>query len=739
MVFERSKEVGGRRLLLQSGKVARQANGSVWVQYGDTVVLAAATMSESDLPPQGFFPLTVDYRQKAYAAGRIPGGFFKREGRPTETEVLSARLVDRPIRPLFPKGLKREVQIIIWVLSSDRANDPDILGIIGASAALNISDIPFDGPIGAARVGRVAGQFVLNPTYQELETSDMDIVVAGTEDSIVMVEGEAGEIPEDELLKALEFAHEGIRETIELQRQLAEDCGKPKLEVQPDEPDEALVQAVHERVKEPLAEALRITDKADRKVAVGDLVQKVVEELAEEFPESELQIAEIVTDLQKQMLRRMIVEEGRRVDGRKLDEIRPVTAEVGVLPRAHGSALFTRGQTQALAATTLGTKMDEQKMEELEGDFFKSYMLHYNFPPFSVGEVRPIRGPSRREIGHGNLAERALKPMIPAEEVFPYTIRVVSDILESNGSSSMATVCAGSLSLMDAGVPIKEAVAGIAMGLIKEDDQFHILTDILGDEDHFGDMDFKVAGSRQGVTAIQMDIKISGIPMEVMGRALQQAREARMKILDIMNATLPTPRPELSPYAPRIVSMHIDVDQIGLVIGPGGKTIRSIIEKTGATVDIDDDGTVHIASTDPEACERAKEMIERLTEMPEIGKTYIGRVKKITNFGAFVEILPGKEGLLHISELEHHRVRRVEDVLSVGDEVEVKLVGIDTNGKLDLSRKALLPREEGAEEEEGRGRPPRQGGEHRRPRGDRERRHDRPRGRDHERGRRSPR
>ncbi|HFE52684.1 MAG TPA: polyribonucleotide nucleotidyltransferase, partial [Bacteroidetes bacterium] len=373
------------------------------------------------------------------------------------------------------------------------------------------------------------------------------------------------------------------------------------------------------------------------------------------------------------------------------------------------------------------------------GDFFKSYMLHYNFPPFSVGEVRPIRGPSRREIGHGNLAERALKPMIPAEEVFPYTIRVVSDILESNGSSSMATGCAGSLSLMDAGVPIKEAVAGIAMGLIKEDDQFHILTDILGDEDHFGDMDFKVAGSRQGVTAIQMDIKISGIPMEVMGRALQQAREARMKILDIMNATLPTPRPELSPYAPRIVSMHIDVDQIGLVIGPGGKTIRSIIEKTGATVDIDDDGTVHIASTDPEACERAKEMIERLTEMPEIGKTYIGRVKKITNFGAFVEILPGKEGLLHISELEHHRVRRVEDVLSVGDEVEVKLVGIDTNGKLDLSRKALLPKEEGAEEEEGGGRPPRQGGEHRRPRGDRERRHDRPRGRDHERGRRSPR
>ena len=739
MVFERSKEVGGRRLLLQSGKVARQANGSVWVQYGDTVVLAAATMSESDLPPQGFFPLTVDYRQKAYAAGRIPGGFFKREGRPTETEVLSARLVDRPIRPLFPKGLKREVQIIIWVLSSDRANDPDILGIIGASAALSISDIPFEGPIGAARVGRVAGQFVLNPTYQELETSDMDIVVAGTEDSIVMVEGEAGEIPEDELLKALEFAHEGIRETIELQRQLAEDCGKPKLEVQPDEPDEALVQAVHERVKEPLAEALRITDKADRKVAVGDLVQKVVEELAEEFPESELQIAEIVTDLQKQMLRRMIVEEGRRVDGRKLDEIRPVTAEVGVLPRAHGSALFTRGQTQALAATTLGTKMDEQKMEELEGDFFKSYMLHYNFPPFSVGEVRPIRGPSRREIGHGNLAERALKPMIPAEEVFPYTIRVVSDILESNGSSSMATVCAGSLSLMDAGVPIKEAVAGIAMGLIKEDDQFHILTDILGDEDHFGDMDFKVAGSRQGVTAIQMDIKISGIPMEVMGRALQQAREARMKILDIMNATLPTPRPELSPYAPRIVSMHIDVDQIGLVIGPGGKTIRSIIEKTGATVDIDDDGTVHIASTDPEACERAKEMIERLTEMPEIGKTYIGRVKKITNFGAFVEILPGKEGLLHISELEHHRVRRVEDVLSVGDEVEVKLVGIDTNGKLDLSRKALLPKEEGAEEEEGGGRPPRHGGEHRRSRGDRERRHDRPRGRDHERGRRSPR
>lgn len=733
MIYERSAEIGGRRMLLQSGKVAKQANGSVWVQYADTVVLAAATMSEQDLPPQGFFPLTVEYREKAYAAGRIPGGFFKREGKPTESEVLGARLIDRPIRPLFPKELHREVQVIVWVLSADRMNDPDILGIIGASAALLISDIPFNEPVGAARVGRIAGEFVLNPTYEELERSDMDIVVAGTADSIVMVEGEAREVPEADLLRALEFAHEhGIKPTIELQLQLREDCGKPKFEPEPEVIDEALLSAVRERADETLNQAIRIADKAERKRVVQELIDRIVEELNETFPESEQTIVEIVTEMQKEKMRRMVVQERRRIDGRALDEIRPVWCEVGVLPRAHGSALFTRGQTQALAATTLGTKMDEQKMEELEGDFFKSYMLHYNFPPFSVGEVRPLRGPSRREIGHGSLAERALKPMIPAEEIFPYTIRVVSDILESNGSSSMATVCAGSLSLMDAGVPVKEAVAGIAMGLIKEDEQYLILTDILGDEDHFGDMDFKVAGSKNGVTAVQMDIKISGIPVEVMSRALEQAREARMKILDIMNATLPAPRPELSPYAPRIVTMHIGVDQIGLVIGPGGKTIREIIEKTGATVDIEDDGTVHIASTDPEACQRAKEMIEKITEVPEIGKVYIGRVKRITNFGAFVEISPGKEGLLHISELEHHRVRRVEDVLKVGDEVEVKLIGIDTNGKLDFSRKALLPKEE-----ETAPRGSREGrGEHRRPgsRGG-----DRRPGRDRDRGRRSPR
>jgi len=576
---------------------------------------------------------------------------------------------------------------------------------------------------------------VLNPTYDELERSEMDIVVAGTLDSIVMVEGEAREVSESVLLDALQFAHEkGVKPSIELQLQLREECGRPKLELEPEEIDGTLLQEVQQRADEPLDQAIRIADKAERKQFVQELVTRIVEEVSETFPESEQTIVEIVNEMQKQKMREMVVKERRRIDGRALDELRPVSCEVSVLPRAHGSALFTRGQTQALAATTLGTKMDEQKMEELEGDFFKSYMLHYNFPPFSVGEVRPLRGPSRREIGHGSLAERALKPMIPAEEVFPYTIRVVSDILESNGSSSMATVCAGSLSLMDAGVPVKEAVAGIAMGLIKEGDEYLVLTDILGDEDHFGDMDFKVAGSKNGVTAVQMDIKIAGIPMEVMSRALEQAREARMKILDIMNATLPAPRPELSPYAPRIVTLHIGVDQIGLVIGPGGKTIREIIEKTGATVDIEDDGTVHIASTDPEACERAKEMIEKITEVPEIGKVYIGRVKRITNFGAFVEISPGKEGLLHISELEHHRVRRVEDVLQVGDEVEVKLIGIDTNGKLDLSRKALLPKEE---ETAPRSSGPRGGrGESRRPSGrGGERRHSRGRDRD----RRSPR
>lgn len=722
MIYERSTEIGGRRLLLQSGKVARQANGSVWVQYGETVVLATATLSDVEIPPQGFFPLSVEYREKAYAAGRIPGGFFKREGKPTESEVLSSRLIDRPIRPLFPKELHREVQVIVWVLSADRMNDPDILGIIGASAALMISDIPFGGPVGAARVGRIGGQFILNPTYEELERSDMDIVVAGTADSIVMVEGEAREVPEEDLLRALEFAHErGIRPSIELQLQLREDCGREKISLEPEVIDEALLVAIRERADQPLDEAIRIADKTQRKQFLQNLVDRVVQELSETFPDSEQAVVEVVTEMQKAKVRRMIVEERRRIDGRQLDEIRPVSCEVGVLPRAHGSALFCRGQTQALAATTLGTKMDEQKMEELEGDFFKSYMLHYNFPPFSVGEVRPLRGPSRREIGHGSLAERALKPMIPSEEVFPYTIRVVSDILESNGSSSMATVCAGSLSLMDAGVPVKDAVAGIAMGLVRENGEYLLLTDILGEEDHFGDMDFKVAGSKLGVTAVQMDLKISGVPVEVMSRALAKAREARMHILEVMNATLPAPRPELSPYAPRIVTIHIGVDQIGLVIGPGGKTIREIIEKTGATVDIEDDGTVHIASTDPEACQRAKEMIERITEVPEIGKVYIGKVKRITNFGAFIEISPGKEGLLHISELEHHRVRRVEDVLKVGDEIEVKLIGIDTNGKLDFSRKALLPKEEGAGQEAGgraeRGKAPVRGGERRHGRG----------------------
>jgi len=690
--------LGGRNLSIETGKLAKQANGSVIVQYEDTIVLAAAVAAKKPLKDVDFFPLSVEYREKAYAAGKIPGGYFKREGRPSENEVLSARIIDRPLRPLFPDNFKNEVQIMVFVLSADRENDPDVLGVIGASAALSISDIPFLGPMSAVRVGKINSEFIINPTYNEIEDSNIDLVIAGTEDSIVMVEGESQEISEDEMIAALDFGHQHIKQICALQNELIAEISKPKMEIIVEQLDENLLNQVHQIAEPRLQEIITIQEKSERSTAFSELVEQLQSSSEEQYPESALIIKEEIEKIQKQFVRSMILNENKRLDGRQPHEIRPITCELGLLPRAHGSALFTRGQTQALAATTLGTKMDEQKMDELEGEFYKSYMLHYNFPSFSVGEVRPIRGPSRREIGHGNLAERAIKHVIPGDAVFPYTIRIVSDILESNGSSSMATVCAGSLSLMDAGVPIKGAVAGIAMGMVKEQDRYVILSDILGDEDHLGDMDFKVAGTRNGINAFQMDIKTKGISLDILREALEQAKQGRLHILEIMDQTIEKPRSELSSYAPRILIFKVDVNLIGTIIGPGGKTIREIIDKTDVAIDISDEGVVTIASVDPENGFRAKEIIENLIRKPEVGMVYTGKVKRITSYGAFVEILPGKEGLLHISQIEHSRINRVEDVLKVGDSVQVKLLKIDEQGKLDLSRKALIERSPGDSE-----------------------------------------
>jgi len=695
MVVKKSIELGGKTLSIECGKIAKQADGSALVQYGETVILATAVASKKPIESRGFFPLSVEYREKTYAVGKIPGGFFKREGRPQEKEVLSARLVDRPLRPLFPneKEFPYEVQVVIMILSSDRENDADVLGTIGASTALSISSIPFNGPIGSVRVGRINDQFIINPTFTQLETSDMNVIVAASKDALAMVEGEACEIPEKDLLASLEFGQDAIKKIVELQQEIVEEVGVEKRPLESVDIDQKLVDRVRVSAKEKLPDALKFQKKMERKEAKDTVLQSIQESLEEEFPEQEMVISEIFHDVEKEIVRKLILEDKIRIDGRSYDDIRNVTCETSVLPRTHGSALFTRGETQSLTVTTLGTKVDEQKIEGLDGESWKSYMLHYNFPPFSVGEVKWFRGPSRREIGHGNLAERSLKSVIPGEEMFPYTIRIVSDILESNGSSSMATVCAGSLSLMDAGVPVKSAVAGIAMGLVKEEDQFAILTDILGDEDHLGDMDFKVTGTRKGINAFQMDIKITGISAELLAEAMEKARIARLRLLDIMDETIPKHREELSPYAPRILSIHIDIEDIGMVIGPGGKMIREIIEKSGAEVNIEDDGTVQIASADENSCRIAKELIEAIVQKPEPGKVYKGKVKKITNFGAFLEILPGKEGLLHISEIAHNRVNRVEDHLKVGQEIEVKLLKISPDGKFDLSRKVLLNRE----------------------------------------------
>jgi polyribonucleotide nucleotidyltransferase len=707
-----SLDLGGRTFSIEVGKVAKQASGSAWVRYGDTVVLVAVVGSKYPID-KDFFPLSVEYREKTYAAGKIPGGFFKREGRPTEKEILSSRLIDRPLRPLFPDGFRNEIQISATVVSSDQANDSDVLGITGASAALMVSDIPFPEPVSGVRVGLVEDKLVLNPTFQELEGSALDMVVAGTDSSIVMVEGGAREVPEAKVVEALQFAHKHIIELNKIQHELKKRIGKPKREFAVPKKDAALEAAVDKAFGDRIRRANEIQTKEERQEELDRVKEEALAKFQESHPDMGKQIAGMLEHLESQDLRRRILKDHKRADGRAPDDIRAITCEVGVLPRTHGSALFTRGQTQSLVAATLGTKVDEQRVEELEGQSWKSYMLHYNFPPFSVGEVRPMRGPGRREIGHGALAERAIEPLIPTDIDFPYTIRVVSEILESNGSSSMATVCGGSLSLMDAGVPIKAHVAGIAMGLIKEGNDIAILTDILGVEDHLGDMDFKVTGTREGITAFQMDMKIEGLSMDIMAKALEKARVARMHVLAKMEEAIASPRAELSPYAPRIYIMMIDPDKIREVIGPGGKMIKKISAETGTQIDIEDTGEIRIAAFSGADGDRAREIIRGITEDPEIGRIYSGTVRRVVPFGAFVEISPGKDGLVHISELETHRVERVEDVINEGDTVLVKVIGIDREGKIKLSRKQALPGyvDTGEPASSGGGRPPGGGGD----------------------------
>jgi polyribonucleotide nucleotidyltransferase len=685
----RSIEFGGRTLTIESGHMAKQADGSVTIRYGDTVVLVTACADRREKPGIDFLPLTVDYRENTYAAGKIPGGFFKREGRPNEKETLTSRLIDRPIRPLFPKGWSFETQVIALVLSADLANDSDVLAVTGASAALVLSDIPFATTIAAVRVGLIGGQYVLNPTYEQMEESRLDLVVVGSATEVVMVEAGASEVSEREVLEAIWFGQEHCRTLVNLQDEMRRERGKPKRESRPRELDQALYAAIEASCADRLYQALKIPAKIDSYRAVAGLMEEQIKAIPEDQPARRQETAAVFHDLHKKIARRELLVERKRFDGRRADEIRPVTCEAGVLPRTHGSALFTRGETQALVTCTLGTSEDAQRLDWLEGESEKRFMLHYNFPPFSVGEVKFLRGPGRREIGHGALAERALLPLMPDEEQFPYTIRLVSDILESNGSSSMASICGGSLCLMDAGVPLKSAVAGAAMGLVKDASSYVILTDIAGVEDHYGDMDFKVAGTREGITALQMDIKIQGISKAIMDEALAQARAARLFILDVMDRKLAQPRASISTFAPRIFTIRINKDKIREVIGPGGKMIRSIIERTGCKIDVEDDGRIHIASVDEGSAQKAIEIIKEITAEAEIGKTYVGKVTRIVNFGAFVEILPGLEGLLHISELAEHRVKEVQDEVKEGEEIPVKVIEVDGD-RIRLSRKALL-------------------------------------------------
>ncbi len=670
--------------------MAKQANGSVIVRSGDSMVLVTAVAAKTAKEGQNFFPLTVNYQEKTYAGGKIPGGFFKREGRPSESETLTCRLIDRPIRPLFPENFLNETQIMATVVSADRDNDTGILSIIGASAALSVSDIPFMGPIAGVRVGRVDGTFVCNPTAEELEKSDLDIVVAGSKEAVMMVEGGANIVSEQVMLDAIFFGHESMQPIIAAQEELQKIVGVTKREVVPPSEDEALKVRVAEVALEKIKEAVRIKTKTDRKERLSAIKDETIDILQSDFEGREGEIAGFLGDLEYQLVREHIAKDGERIDGRDMKTIRKITSEVGLLPRAHGSALFTRGETQSLVAATLGTSVDEQRIDSLYGESKKRFLLHYNFPPYSVGETSMRLAPGRREIGHGALAERALAKVLPSYDDFPYTIRIVSEILESNGSSSMASVCGGALSMMDAGIPLKSPVAGIAMGLIKEGDTVVILSDILGDEDHLGDMDFKVAGTAEGVTALQMDIKITGVSREIMKEALEQAREGRLHILDKMAEALAEPRQEMSPYAPRITTIYVKTDKIRDVIGSGGKNVRGITEATGVTIDIEDSGKINIASHDMAACEKAIKMIRDLTAEAEEGKLYMGTVKKVMDFGAFVEIFPGTDGLVHISELDTERVKNVTDVLREGDKVLVKCIGIDKQGKIKLSRKEAL-------------------------------------------------
>jgi polyribonucleotide nucleotidyltransferase len=688
-------EIAGRTLVLETGKYAKQASGSVLVRYGDTVVLATAQASDEPIEAD-FLPLTVEFEERHYAVGKIPGSFMRREGRPGEKAILSARMTDRPIRPLFPKGFRHEVQVIVTVLSADQKNPPDILGPIAAGAALMLSDIPWEGPVASVRVGLLGGQLVLNPTLQELEESALDLVVAGSRDAILMVEAGAQEVDEETLVQALEFAHREMQPILDLQERMARELGKPKMawtppETLPEEEKEALYRLALEK---GLSQVLQTASKGERSRALSafaeGLILEALPRLEDGAPdESKKPLYESAFDeIVRRELRRLVLEEGKRADGRGPRDLRPIWIEVDVLPRAHGSAVFTRGETQVLGTVTLGTGRDEQIIDDLGIDETDPFLVHYNFPPFSTGEVKRLRGVSRREVGHGNLAKRALRAVLPSQEAFPYTIRVVGDVLESNGSSSMATVCAGSLALMDAGVPVKAPVAGVAMGLVWENEKAVILTDILGLEDALGDMDFKVAGTRQGVTALQMDNKVGGLPREVLKEALLQAREARLKILDLMEMVLPAPRPSLKPFAPRILSLKVPVEKIGIVIGPGGKNVRAL-EELGVEVDIEEDGTIRIYSSDMEKAEKAKARIEELTREAKVGEIYEGTVTKITPFGAFISLFPGTEGLLHISQIAPGRVERVEDHLKVGDVIKVKVHRIDEKGKIDLIRPEL--------------------------------------------------
>jgi len=703
-ITEKTVEIGASTLNIETGRYARQADGAVMVRYGDTQVLVTAVMSDG-IRDMGFLPLSVDYREKTFSAGKIPGGFFKREGRPSEIEILSARQIDRPIRPLFESHIRQEIQIMVQVYSLDKENDPSPLGVIGASAALMISDIPWDGPVAAVKVGKVDAELVANPTNSQLLESTLDITVVVGKDGIVMVEGEADFLSDEEMVEALMFAHDQAQPILKVQEEMAKKLGKVKRVVPAPEVDQALVKLVEKKGRKGLLKALNVKEKKARNAAVKAAREAMIEDLGDDYADRRDEVKGYWSKLQKATARGLLFDKGKRIDGRETTTVRQILSEVGVLARTHGSALFTRGETQVMAAITLGTAQDEQRIDALAGEYHKHFMLHYNFPPFSVGEARMPRGPSRRDIGHGNLAERGTKRILPEHDDFPYTIRVVAEVLESNGSSSMATVCATNMALMEGGVPVKGMVAGIAMGLMQEGDKIEVLTDILGDEDHMGDMDFKVIGSETGITAIQMDIKISGLSREILAKALAQATDARTHILGEMRKTISEPRPEVNEYAPRIVTIQINPDKIRDLIGPGGKHIRGIIQETGAQIDVTDDGTVRVAAVGEESKKAALQQIESYTAEAEVGKIYEGKVAKVTDFGAFVTIMPGTDGLCHISEMAEHRVERVEDIMSEGDTVKVKVLEIDDRtGKIRLSHRAVAYGEGGGNGDSSRGR-----------------------------------